>query len=234
MRKTSVFLIIIFSCILAYALTNLPETGHTVEARDGETFTYEVIYNGLSIGKSTLTFNGEKQLGDKKIYHITLFTKTAALKDTEEIYGDKETFLPVEVHRTIKKKIGFADRIIEKYDQENFRVDISSKSKLRSKSFSIQKDSPIHNAILLVYYCRTKDDLKEDDKFKITLPTIDLEVMFSGIETIKTDLGEYQAYVFTSDPPKFKLWLSADEKRIPLKMKNPGTLGYSLIIKSIN
>ncbi len=234
MRKTSVVLIIIFSCILAYALTNLPETGHTVEVIEGETFTYEVIYNGLNIGKSTLTFNGERQLGDKKTYHITLSTKTVALKDTEEIYGDKETFLPVEVRRTIKKKVGFSDRIIEKYDQENFRVDVSSKSNLRKKEFSIQKDSPIHNAILLVYYCRTRDDLKEGDKFNIALPTIDLEVMFSGIETVETKIGKYQAYIFTSDPPKFKLWLSADEKRIPLKIKNPGTLGYSLTIKSID
>ena len=99
------------------------------------------------------------------------------------------------------KSIHFSDRIIEKYDQENFRVDISSKSKLRSKSFYIEKDSPIHNAILLVYYCRSKDDFKEGDKFKITLPTVDLDVMFSGIETVETELGEFETYVLQATRP---------------------------------
>ncbi len=200
----------------------------------GEQFTYEVRYKGAKIGKSTLIFQGERFLDDKKVYYVTFNTKIPSLKDNEDIYADPDTFLPIEVHRTIKKKIGFDDKIKEVYDQENFRVDVSSKSKLRKKEFSIEKDSPIHNALLLVYYYRAKKNFEEREKIKINLPTFDFEVAFSGIETVKTKLGEHRAYVFTSDPPKFKFWLSADEKRIPLKIKNPGSLGYSLILKSID
>ena len=247
MRKTTIILVVIFLCFLAYVMTSSVPYGHTVEVvkaaeekhltmpfSRGEKLTYEVIYNGVKVGRSILTFNGEKDLYGKKVWHVTFFTKIPSLRDNEEIYADKDTFLPIEVRRKIKKKIGFSDSIIEKYDQKNFTINISSKSKLRSKNFSIQKDSPVHNAILLTYYCRLKDDLKQGGNLKIALPTMDLDVMFSGTETVETDMGEFQADVFTSVPPKFRLWLSADAKRIPLKIKNPGTLGYSLIIKSID
>lgn len=246
MTKTSVFLIIIFLCLSVYVAVGIVPLGHTIEAisvadnkdltppfKDGERLTYEVRYNGVKVGRSILTFNGEKDMDGKPIYHITFFTKIPSLKDTEEIYADKNTFLPIEVHRKIKKKIGFSNTVVEKYDQEKFKVDIFSRSKLRSKNFSIQKHAPIHNALLLPYYYRVKESFDENEKIKVTLPTMDFEVMFKGMETIKTPLGEYESYVFTSAPPKFKLWLSADKKRIPLKIKNPGTLGYSLIIKSI-
>jgi hypothetical protein len=201
---------------------------------NGERFTYEVRYNELKVGEARLSFNGEGELAGKKVYFITLSTTIPSLKDAEDLYADKKTFLPLEVHRVIKKRIGFDDRIIERYDQENFRVDISSKSNLRSRNFTIQKKSPIHNAILLIYSYRAKKDFGNNEKFKVSLPTLDFEVIYSGIEDIDTPLGKYDAYVFTSDPPKFKLWLSADEKKIPLKIKNPGTLGYSLVIKSID
>lgn len=225
MRKIGVtILMVIFFCAL----------GHAAPFSKGEKFIYDVRYKGLKVGSSVLTFHGEKDLGAKKAYHITFSTNIPSLKDTEELYADKDTFLPIEVHRTLKKRLGFGDRIKEVYDQENFRVDISSKSKLRKKNFSIQKDSPIHNAILLAYYYRTQDTFNKGDKFDISLPTFDFEVTFNGIEEIKTPLGKFQAYAFTSDPPKFRLWLSADEKRIPLKIHNPSVLGYSLVIKSID
>ncbi|MFC1620896.1 DUF3108 domain-containing protein [Candidatus Omnitrophota bacterium] len=236
MTKRNAILIVIFFCVLAYAFIDMSSKGHTFEpaVRDGEILTYDVKYKALKVGRSILTFHGEKKMGDKKAYHITFSTKIPSLKDIEELYADKETFLPIEVHRRIKKKLGFGDTIKEVYDQENFRVDISSKSKLRKKNFSIQKDSPIHNAILLVYYYRAQDTFNKGDKFKITLPTFDFDVMFKGIESINTPLGKFEAYAFTSDPPKFKFWLSADEKRIPLKIHNPSALGYSLVIRSID
>ena len=247
MRKTTIFLIVMVLCLLLQTIVSMAQGEQAVELRagvvqeplplpfkDGEKLTYDVRYKGAKVGKSILTFHGEHDLAGRKVYHISFSTRIPSLKDTEELYADKETFLPIEVHRNIKKTMGFNDRIVEKYDQENFRVDIESKSRLRTKTFSIEKDSEIHNAILLAYYCRVKEDFNKGDRFKITLPTLDFEVIFTGLETIETKLGEYRAYAFTSEPPKFNLWLSADENRIPLKIKHPGTFGYSLVIKSID
>jgi hypothetical protein len=243
--RSTFILIAIFIIVLVYAMANITPNGHSIEGIDreqeisvlpfqtGEKFTYEVRHSGMKIGESVLTFHGEGDLGDKKIYYVTFSTSLPTFKDAEELYADKNSFLPVEVHRSIKKRIGFDDRIMERYDQESFRVDISQKSKLRSKTFSINKASPIHNAILLTYYYRSLKDFIPGERFKIALPTVDFEVIFKGIETIDTPCGEYSAYAFTSEPPRFKLWLSTDERRIPLKIENPGTLGYSLVIEAI-
>lgn len=244
MRRISIVFLIILLCILAYAFMHITPNGHTIEILNNllggqnlpfsreEKFEYDVKYKGLDIGESTLVFHGLKELGNKKVYYVTFSTNIPSIRDFEELYGDKDTFLPVEVHRTIKKRIGFNDRIKEIYDQKKFRVDITQKSNLRTKEFAIEKDSPIHNAILLIYYYRTRKAFKENERFKVTLPTVDIEVIYSGKETIKTALGEQTAHTFTSDPPKFKLWLTADEKRIPLKIEDPRMLGYSLVIKS--
>ncbi|MBU3911438.1 MAG: DUF3108 domain-containing protein [Candidatus Omnitrophica bacterium] len=200
----------------------------------GESFTYDVMYQKVRLGKSVLTFHGEMTLGDQKAYYITFRTKVPSLNDAEDLYADKHTFLPIEVHRSIKKKIGFDDRIVERYDQKNFRVYITQKSKLRSRDFTIQKESLIHNAILLAYYYRAQSDFDRNDVMAINLPMAEFDIIYDGVETIDTPLGEYKAHVFTSDPEKFKLWLSADERKIPLKIENPGTFGYSLVIKSLD
>jgi len=236
----------IFLSLLVYAIISMTPCENGPEAQveprglsqlpfsKGESFTYDVMYKKVRLGESILTFHGERNMGGRKVYHITFLTRIPSLKDAEDLYADTKTFLPVEVHRSIKKKVGFDDKIVEQYDQERFRVDIIQKSKLRSREFSIQKDSPIHNAILLTYYYRMRGGFSKNDTLAANLPLVDFKIIYSGIETIDTPIGEYRAHAFTSDPAKFKLWLSADEKRIPLKMENPGTLGYSLVIKSLD
>lgn len=244
MRKLNIILFIVLFALLIYAALNIVPSGNSVEAvnaededlplpfKKGERLIYDLKYKMVKIGKSVLTFQGEEVLGNKEVYHITFFTKIPGLKDIEELYAEKNTFLPLEVHRTIKKAMLFTERIREEYAPEDFRVDIEKKS-FFSKTFSIKKDSPIHNAILLIYYYRTREDFNQNEKSKVNLPTAEFELTFKGIETIKTPLGKYRAYAFSSYPSKFKFWLSADSKRIPLKIENPSLMGYSLVIKSI-
>lgn len=232
--KISVLNLILSSCIITVAIAHILESyAAQLPFSKGEKLTYEVRYKNLKVGESILTFHGRTGLGGKEVYHITFSTELVAVKDIEELYAQVDTLLPVEVHRKIKKAGAFTTEIKEIYDQQNFRVDIHKKTTLRSKDFSIEKDSSIHNAILLSYYYRTKTLFDKSEILKVTLPTVDFEVFFEGEEAIETPLGEYLAYAFTSNPLKFKLWLSADNKRIPLRIENPAALGYSLVIKSV-
>ena len=86
----------------------------------------------------------------------------------------------------------------------------------------------------MAYYYRVNNKFEKDDRLEITLPTAEFDVVFNGTDRIETPIGELDAYVFTSEPPKFELWLSTDGRYIPLKIKHPGTLGYSLVIESID
>ena len=198
-----------------------------------EQLTYDVYYKKLKVGKSVLTFHGEEEINGKKTYHITFYTKVPGLQDIEEIYADQQTFLPLKVSRQIDQIGSFRTRITEEYDQEAFVVIIKKQGKFFSKEFTIEKKAPIHNAILLPYYYRTKPVVTGDEKFKVTLPTADFDVVFKGKETISTYLGEYSAHVFSSIPAKFSFWLSADKRRVPLKIKSLTIQGYSLKIRSI-
>jgi len=247
MRKLSIILIIILGFLCAYVTLNIALEGPAIELvhikepditaipfSNGEKLVYDVRYKGVKAGKSILTFHGEERFNDQDAYHITFFTRVTAVTDNEEIYADKDTFLPIEVNRTIKRFGTFTTRIKERYDQKQFKVDIKKKSKLRTEEFSIEKNSPIHNAILLTYYCRAKSSFTKGESFKISLPVVDFEVKLKGIETIKTSLGEQKAYVFSGSPTGFKFYLSIDDKKTPLKIENPNALGYSLEIKSID
>jgi hypothetical protein len=67
----------------------------------------------------------------------------------------------------------------------------------------------------------------------VHLPTTDFDVVLKGQESIETPLGEYPAYVFGSGNSKFRLWISADERRVPLRIENPKMFSYSLLINDI-
>lgn len=200
----------------------------------GEELRYQVNYKGLPLGTSVLTFHGEALWQEQKTYHITFTTALPLVKDREDIYAEKETFLPLLVVRSVNKVGAFPEKIEEVYDQKKYSVVVSKKGAILSKRFVIQKESAIHNAILLAYAYRQRPDLEASPAHAVMLPTAHFSVLYKGKEVVKTPLGEFPAHVFTSNPPKFKLWISADEKRIPLKIENPATLGYSLEIKSID
>ncbi len=199
----------------------------------GEQLIYDVYFKKLKVGKSVLTFHGEDKIDGKDIYRITFSTTLPLFKDFEDIYFDKETFLPVKVFRKINKIGNFPVRIKEEYDQDNFKVKIRKQGKFLSKEFIIKKDAPIHNAIILPYQYRRKPVINEGEKARIILPKADFELVYRGKEVIKTRLGESPAYVFASIPPKFTFWLSADERKIPLKIKSLNVVRYSLVINSI-
>jgi len=199
----------------------------------GERLVYDVYFKKLKLGTSVLTFHGEEQIEGQDVYHITFLTKAPTFTDREEIYAYKGSFLPYRVFRNIKRLGSFSTKITEEYDQEAFKVKIKKKGSFLSKELTIEKEAPISNAILLPYYYRLKKDVTENETFKVNLPTVDFDVALKGEDTISTSLGEYPVHVFTSVPRKFTFWLSADDKRIPIKIEGHNSLGYSLVIKSI-
>lgn len=208
--------------------------GGAVPFTRGEQFTYTVNYKSLPLGTSVLTFNGEKELEGHPAYEVSFVTNMPTIKDSELIYADTKSFLPLRVTRHIEKVANFPTHIVETYNQKKFNVTIKKEGKFLSKTFTIRKEMPIHNAILLTYYYRTLDPIEADHSMEVSLPTARFQITYEGTEEIRTGIGTYQAHVFSSIPPKFKVWLSTDARRIPLKIENAGTMtGYSLILSSM-
>jgi hypothetical protein len=198
----------------------------------GERLIYDVYYAGLKAGESVLTFHGERDLGNQKAYYITFSTELPFLKDYEEIYACKDTFLPLKINRRIIKLGGLSrEHIEEVYDQKNFTVTITKDKKNPENSMIIQKNGPIYNAILLTYYYRANPDIRKRRDFEIVLPTQEFKIRISRQDDIETPSGKYLVDVFTSEPSKFTFYLSKDSRRLPVKITSHTALNYALVLK---
>ena len=198
----------------------------------GEELKYNVYSKGLKIGRSILTFHGETVLDGVECYHITFFTKIPFFEDKEEIFADKQTFLPIRVERSIRKAMGIRSKIIEEYDQKEFKVVIKQEGALRTKNQTIQKTGPIYNAILLTYYCRMMPYAAKNTPFNVVLPTSEYNVQISGEDSIEISSQEYPVIVYSSKPNKFTFYLATTDGRVPFKIESHTALDYTMILNS--
>ncbi|MFH1753212.1 MAG: hypothetical protein ABH875_03420 [Candidatus Omnitrophota bacterium] len=197
---------------------------------DGEQLVFDVYYKALKIGNSKLTFHGERELDGESFYYITFNTNAPAFKDDEEIYAYKGSFLPYRILRNIKRGGAFPIKIYEEYDQESFEVIIKEKGTILSKTRTIKKGQPIHNALLLTYLYRT---MVNPERRRISIPMSDFDIVSEGERTVMTGQGERLAHIFTGEPSKFTFWLSADDDMVPLKIVGHNMLDYSFVLVNV-
>jgi len=198
----------------------------------GEKITYDVKLGKIPLGKSTFSFISKTEVEGKPLNIMIFDTRLAHFSDTEKIYSDPETFLPARVERKIFNGLS-REKITEEYDQENFTVKITKKTLLREKTSVIQKDSSIHNAILLPHHVRRLPDLAVGQTFFANLPNHEFTIKLISIENVEVPAGTFKAYRFESTPKQIAIWISADEYRIPIKIQGIGTYSYTMLMKNI-
>jgi len=199
----------------------------------GEKIKYQVKLGLFPVGEAEFNHVSVTELSGTQVHLMTFRTSLARFKDNETIYCLPVNLLPVRVERTIDfwpKK----EKIVEEYDQSGFSLKITKQEGDRNTEQVIKRETVIHNAILLPYYVRTVRDLKEGWRMDVQLPTQRFVVLCVSLEDVKVPAGNFRAYHFTSDPPKFEIWISADEKRIPLKVKGTSAAGYTLLLTDYN
>jgi 2-keto-4-pentenoate hydratase/2-oxohepta-3-ene-1,7-dioic acid hydratase in catechol pathway len=64
-----------------------------------------------------------------------------------------------------------------------------------------------------------------------TLPNRQLEINLVSIDNLKLPAGNFRAYHFESALKEVAIWISTDERRIPLKIEGAGVFGYTLLMK---
>lgn len=247
MRKI-IFLEIVLLCILLVALNfvlsikvkidkavgNSFRLVEKIEAiqpnRIGEKIIYDVKLGTLYLGQSQFIRFANVNLNDKVLNAMLFETKLSRFKDTEKIYSDPKTLLPIRVERDIINWFT-REKITEEYDQEKFTVTITKFKGTGQEKTVIKKDSPIHNAILLPYSVRDIPNLSIGQTFAANLPTRKLEIKLVSIEKIKVPAGTFEAYHFTSIPKQIDIWVTVDERRIPIKIQGSGIFGYTMVMK---
>ncbi len=232
MRSAKIFITI--TVILSCACAGIAAAFEApLPFEEGEELIYDIYYKQMKLGVSKLKFNGQKTFEGRDLYHITFYTDVPGFEDTEEIYAHKETFLPFRISRKIKRIGCLPQKIDETYDQETCSVTINDKGNIFSRPQTIQKECPIYNPLLLTYYYRTMSHEECSRKKSISLPKADFDIVLKGKEKVSSGLGEEMAYVFSGEPSKFTFWLSADDKKIPIKISGHNVFGYSFVLNTI-
>jgi hypothetical protein len=198
--------------------------------RLGEKIIYDVMLGNVKLGTAVFHYQAKSELNLKPVNFITFETKVIRFKDSEKIYSDPGTFLPLRVEREITNWPKY-EKIIEVYDQEKFSLHIVKTESGHDQERDFKKDAPIHNSILLPYHVRQIPDLAVGWKFQANLPTQQFLIELASIEEIKIAAGTFKAYHFKSTPERFEIWVSADEYKIPLKIKGMSGVGYILVMR---
>ncbi|MDD5730789.1 MAG: DUF3108 domain-containing protein [Candidatus Omnitrophica bacterium] len=216
------------SNIFESKLTQAKKTSHF---KPGEQIVYDVKLGKVTLGKAKFNHVALTSLNGRPVMHITFETRMANFKDQEKIFSDIETDLPLKVEREISTWPS-PEKITEEYDQEKFILTVKKfKGHKKEEVFTIKKSGPIQNAILLPFSVRNAPKLSVGWSMQVNLPTQEFRIKLVSIEEIKVPSGKFSAYHFESEPKKLEIWISADNRRIPLKITGTGNLGYTLLMR---
>ena len=197
----------------------------------GEKIVYDVSMGGVKIGTSTFFHRELTKIGGIDAYLVEFTTKVVQINDTEKIWADTKEFLPLRIERDVRMWPKH-EKIVESYDQALYTLDISKQSGKLQQAQRIIKQSPIHNAILLPYQVRRIDPLEPGWSMKVTLPTQEFKITLASIVELEVPAGKFKAFYFESSPKRFEIWISADDKRIPVKIRGSSGVNYTMALRS--
>lgn len=198
-------------------------------SRIGEKITYDVRLGKIYLGKAVFHHVERLQLEGRAANLITFDTHLVNFQDSEIIYSDPTNFLPIKIERRINNW-PFQEKITENYDQSKFILTITKIKGKNKEQLAIKKNSPIHNAILLPFYVRRIPKLDIGWTLTAQLPTQQFLIRLVSVERLRLPSGEFSCYHFESFPKKFEIWISADNRRIPVKIRGLGALGYTMLM----
>jgi len=219
MAKRKIFIIILF--VLVFANFSGVSFAQVQES---------IIYDVVMIGSAEYKDLGSVDLFGKKVNFVTFRTKVAGFDDTERIYSDPGTGLPIRVERDISMWL-HKEKITEEYFPGLNKVVITKfESGKKVQELSFNAKGPIQNAILMPFTLRKIKDLNIGWSTQIRLPE-EFKVELDKIEDVKVPAGTFKAYHFTSEPKKFEIWITCDDLRVPVKITGFGAFSYTLAMK---
>ncbi len=205
----------------------------------GEWFKFEMSYSGfLKAGNATLEVK-ESTFKEKPVYHVVGEGWTSGLiswffkvKDHYESYFDKATGAPYKFIRQIDEG-GHTKDIEIDFDHLNNKALVKNNKHNTLESYAT--DESVQDMVSAFYYLRNNyntDNIKEGETVSLNMffdeENYKFRLKFLGRETIKTKFGKVKTLMFRpyvmagrvfKEQESLTLWVSADENKIPLKIK---------------
>ena len=231
--------------VLTFILTNSSFAQTESAFEKGEWFKFKMSYSGwMKAGEATLKVN-EDVIDGKPVYHVVGKGKTTGaigwffkVKDRYESYFDKEKLIPYRFIRDIDEG-GHTKNIEIEFDQINKKAHVFN---VKHDSRKIIDTKPnVQDMVSTFYYLRNNVDvstLKIDDEIRTDMffdgENYGFKIKYLGKETIRTEFGKVECLVFRpyvmagrvfKEEESLTLWVSADDNRIPLRMKADLAIG---------
>ncbi len=205
-----------------------------------EKLVFSVYWKFIKVGEAVLEIKGIEEINERHVYHIVSYAKTLAVldsfykvRDENHSWLDAESFCSLKFNSDIreggwnkKQKIDF-DHINRKFILDEQGVIAVGDTKRW-----------VLDVLGALYYFRTLEIETGDECFfdvHADKDTWILKTKVTGRETLKTDAGVFDCYVLEPAMRKnagifraegeLKIWISADARKIPVKMKTKIPIG---------
>jgi hypothetical protein len=239
MKKTTLFLTLITSCIL-FGAANFCGTKNT-SFKAGESITFKAYYHlgamNAGAGEATFSTNIEK-FNNKIVYHIIGAGKTYKsydwffkVRDKYETYIDTATMQPLKFVRDVKEG---------GYKTFNNVIFNHSLQQATSTRGVFKTDNCTQDVLSMIYFARNinYENLSAGEKIPFSMYIDDslyhLNIKYLGKENIVIGDAKFKAVKFEPDlvqgtmfkaDEKMTVWATADKNHIPLRIESEIAVG---------
>jgi hypothetical protein len=150
---------------------------------------------------------------------VNLTVTALSVRDAEDVLGELDFSAPVRVERKVRL-MGRDESISEDYAVDKKTVTIAkSVNNGPAKTEAIRSESGLGNVLLLIYFLRNDSTMQEGKVYRICLPTQKFDLFVKGKRKIRVPLGVFDTFYIESKPAKYKIWLSSDANRTPVRIQ---------------
>lgn len=240
-KKSKTVILLIVAAISFAFIPNKSEEFRKIENnafKVGEKLTFDVKYGFVTAGVAVMAIPSIKRISGRSAYHITFevnsvpaFDMFYKVRDRYETYLDVEGLFPWRFEQHIREG-GYSRDFSAFFDQRR------GKAKTTEGIYDIPKY--VNDIVSAFYLARTFDytNMKSGDKFHLKNfykdKVYDLDVRFLGKERITVTAGTFDCIIvepLVLEGGLFKsegniiIWLTADELRVPVKVKTKVIIG---------
>ncbi|EAZ81097.1 hypothetical protein ALPR1_18713 [Algoriphagus machipongonensis] len=255
MRKhfSLVILVLLLGSSRAFSQQNPQNDAFTF----GEELNFEVSYGWLNLADAKLQINKKPHTqNNRPHYKIDVYGKTKGaatifgkVNDNWGTYLDTTDIYPSLSYRHIEEgKYRKHEKVY--FDQVNYTalVELFEKDNKTLKSVKEYKlVSKVQDIVSGFYYLRTLDLEKLKPGDIVFIPGFfdkeryNIKLIYEGTESLETEIGEKDTYIFSPEVPKNKLfrgdypvkvWVTQDQNKIPVKIKANlflGSLNFDIV-----
>lgn len=204
-----------------------------------ETLVYNVSWGLLSVGQATLSVPAMTLLNGKPAYHIVSEAVSNSfcdafykVRDLNESWMDARTLASLGYSKKLREGSFFRDEWVL-YDMD--KLTFLSKKVNKDGSYEYGEGSippRVQDILSSAYYLRTRENLQPGTEITLDVNTKQnwpLVIRVLKKERVKTPAGDFEAVliepslrqegIFIQKGKRLQVWLSDDEKKIPLLMK---------------